>query len=86
MKTASVWFSLIRDRISLARGFDTSGAAQGMNFPANVGDSVGGGVSARALIDLCLSENERRMDGYDARLLRPVTVPWLARIARRFVK
>lgn len=27
-KTASVWFSLIRDRISLARGFDKSGASQ----------------------------------------------------------
>ncbi|MFT4434846.1 ferritin-like domain-containing protein [Caballeronia sp. 15715] len=86
MKTASVWFSLICDRISLARGFDTSGAAQDMNFPANVGDSVGGGVSARALVDLCLTENERRMGGYDARLLRPVTVPRLARIALRFIK
>lgn len=86
LKTAGVWLSLIRDRISLARGFDTSGAAQDMNFPANVGDSVGGGVSAKALIELCLAENERRMSGYDARLLRPVTVPWLAGIARRFIK
>ena len=51
MKTASVWFSLVRDRISRARGIDTNGAAQDMNFPANVGDSVGGGVSAKALID-----------------------------------
>lgn len=57
-----------------------------MNFPANVGDSVGSGVSAKALIDLCLTENERRMGGYDARLLRPVTVPWLAGVARRFIK
>jgi hypothetical protein len=86
LKTAGVWLSLIRDRISLARGFDTSGAAQDMNFPANVGDSVGGGVSAKALIELCLAENERRMSGYDARLLRPVTVPWLAGIARQFIK
>jgi hypothetical protein len=86
LKIASVWFSLIRDRISLARGFDTSGAAQDMNFPANVGDSVAGAVSARALIDLCLGENERRMSGYDVRLLRPVTVPWLAGIARRFIR
>ena len=86
MKTASVWVSLIRDRISLAKGFDTGGAAQDMNFPANVGDSVGGGISAKALIELCLTENERRMGGYDARLLRPTTVPWLAGIARRFIK
>jgi hypothetical protein len=86
LKIASVWFSLIRDRVSLARGFDTSGAAQDMNFPANVGDSVAGAVSARALVNLCLEENERRMSGYDVRLLRPVTVPWLAGIVRRFIK
>ena len=84
-KTASVWFTLIRDRIALARGIDADGSAQDMNFPANVGDSVGGGVSLRALIDLCLVENERRMAGYDARLLRPTAVPRLARLARRFL-
>ncbi|WP_244849937.1 ferritin-like domain-containing protein [Caballeronia sp. SL2Y3] len=86
LKTAGVWLSLIRDRISLARGFDKSGAAHDANFPANVGDSVAGNVSVGALIDLCLIENERRMAGYDARLLRPTTVPRLARLARRFVK
>ncbi|WP_250453194.1 ferritin-like domain-containing protein [Caballeronia sp. ATUFL_M2_KS44] len=86
LKTAGVWLSLIRDRISLARGFDKSGAAQDANFPANVGDSVAGDVSVGALIDLCLVENDRRMRGYDARLLRPNTVPRLARLARRFVK
>lgn len=86
MKTLSVWISLIRDRVSLARGFDTSGAAQDVNFPANVGDSVGGGVSAGALIDLCLAENERRMSGYDARLLRPTAVPAIARLVRRFIR
>lgn len=86
VKTAGVWLALIRDRISLARGFDKSGAAQDANFPANVGDSVAGDVSVGALIDLCLVENARRMGGYDARLLRPVTVPKLARLARRFIK
>ncbi len=84
-KTVGVWIALIRDRISLARGIDRDGAAQDMNFPANVGDSVGGGVSMRALIELCLVENDRRMAGYDARLLRPTTVPRLARLALRFL-
>lgn len=36
------------------------------------------------LIRRCLSENERRMSGYDARLLRPRIVPSLARSALRF--
>jgi hypothetical protein len=38
------------------------------------------------LIELCLTENDRRMGGYDARLLRPVTVPKLARFALRFIR
>ena len=84
-KTLGVWISLIRDRVSIARGIDSSGTAHDMNFPANVGDEVSGGVSARALVDLCLIENDRRMSGYDARLLRPTTVPMLARRLRRFL-
>lgn len=84
-KVCRVWVALIRDRISIARGIDSNGAAQDMNFPANVGDSVGGGVSTRALIDLCLLENDRRMAGYDPRLLRPTTVPRIARLIRRFL-
>ncbi len=85
LKIAAVWLTLIRDRVSLARGIDADGSAHDMNFPANVGGSVTGGVSIRALIDLCLVENERRMAGYDARLLRPTTVPRLARLLRRFL-
>jgi hypothetical protein len=86
IKTGRVWLALIRERVSLARGFDITGAAPDANFRADVGESIGGGISVRALIDLCLKENDRRMSGYDARLLRPTTVPWLARIARRFIK
>ncbi len=84
-KTVSVWIALVVDRISIARGIESDGTANDMNFPANVGESVGGGVSMRALVDLCLVENERRMAGYDPRLLRPTTVPMLARLARRFL-
>jgi len=80
-----VWITLIRDRVSIARGIDADGTAHDMNFPANVGDEVSGGVSLRALIELCLVENDRRMSGYDARLLRPTTVPGLARRLRRFL-
>jgi hypothetical protein len=35
---------------------------------------------------LCLAENERRMSGYDARLLRPTAVPAIARLVRRFIR
>jgi hypothetical protein len=43
-------------------------------------------LSAVELMDLCLAENERRMAGYDSRLLRPTTVPFFIRLARRFMR
>ena len=43
-------------------------------------------MSAAELIDICLAENDRRLGGYDPRLLRPTTVPFFIRIARRFMR
>jgi len=45
-----------------------------------------GNVSAAAVIDICLGENERRFAGYDPRLLRPRLMPRLMRFARRFMR
>ncbi|GAA5231330.1 hypothetical protein GCM10025794_33510 [Massilia kyonggiensis] len=42
-----------------------------------------GGVGVRDLLALCLAENDRRFAGYDERLLRPRTVPRLARVVLR---
>ena len=36
-------------------------------------------------MDLCLSENDRRMAPYDPRLVRPMFFPRLVRFARRFM-
>lgn len=88
LKVLRVWLFLIRERIGLAKGIDVKadGTAQDANFPMNAAGSLGQTLSAGAMIDLCLAENERRMAGYDARLVRPTTVPKLARLARRFIK
>ena len=32
-------------------------------------------------MQICLAENDRRLSGYDRRLLRPMTVPRLTRFA-----
>ena len=38
-------------------------------------------ISPRKFVELCLSENERRLEPYDERLLRPSFVPAIAKAA-----
>jgi hypothetical protein len=92
-KIVSVWAFLIWERIGFARGLDgDAGAqpgstAQDNNFVFTGSRAIGSGnVSAAAVIDICLSENERRFAGYDPRLLRPRLMPRLMRFARRFMR
>jgi hypothetical protein len=84
-KTCAVWLFLIWERVGIARSVDTDHGPQHANFAVTGSASVGVELTPRALIDLCLSENERRMAGYDRRLLRPATVPRLARQVRRLL-
>ena len=81
-KTAAVWAVLIWDRLVLAR--DMGSASKDTNFTATSG-SIGVTLSAAEMIDICLAEDKRRMAGYDPRLLRPTTVPFFIRLARRFM-
>lgn len=62
-----------------------TGGARNLNFTARGTGSVGVELKPAEMIALCLAENERRMAGYDSRLLRPGTVPFVAKLARRFV-
>ncbi|MXN79579.1 ferritin-like domain-containing protein [Burkholderia sp. 4701] len=85
-KVAAVWAFLIWERIGIARGIDAEGVARDANFPATGTAAVGDALEPRELIELCLAENDRRMAGYDKRLLRPMFVPRMARFALRFLK
>ena len=92
-KIVSVWAFLVWERIGFARGLDgdgggaqPGGASQDNNFVFTGSRALGSGnISAAAVIDICLSENEVRFAGYDARLLRPRLIPRLMRFARRFM-
>jgi hypothetical protein len=89
LKILAVWAFLLWERIGLARGIGGgSGAvAQDNNFTLTGTKSVGAvELSAAELIDVCLAENERRLSGYDPRLLRPVIVPRLVRFIGRFLR
>ena len=87
-KIIAVWFFLVWERIGIARGFDSAGGEvpQDNNFTLTGSKAVGAvDLSIGALLDVCLAENDRRLAGYDRRLLRPRVVPCLMRLARRII-
>jgi hypothetical protein len=91
-KVVAVWLFLIWERIGIARGVGgaadngSAGAKQDNNFTLTGSKAVGAvDLSIAGLIDVCLEENERRLSGYDPRLLRPNLVPRLMRFVRRLM-
>jgi len=89
-KIFAVWLFLLWERMGIARGFANSenggerAAPQDNNFTLTGSKAVADiDLSVGALLDICLAENDRRLSGYDPRLLRPRLVPGLARLARR---
>ncbi|MGC2201047.1 MAG: ferritin-like domain-containing protein, partial [Stellaceae bacterium] len=92
-KVLAVWIFLVWERIGIARGVSTAAdpgprnGARDNNFTLTGGKAMGAGdLSVAGLIDVCLEENDRRLSGYDPRLLRPTLVPFLMRFARRFMR
>ncbi|WP_297835825.1 ferritin-like domain-containing protein [Pseudomonas sp.] len=85
-KVLRVWLFLIWERIGIAKGLDGNAEMQNANFTLAGHDQIGLDLKLPQLLDLCLAEDQRRMEGYDKRLLRPTFVPGLARLARRFMR
>jgi hypothetical protein len=89
LKVMAVWAFLAWERIGLARSVDAEGRLQehDNNFTVKGAQSVAQEeIGLRQLLALCLEENERRFSGYDARLLRPTTVPRLVRFVLRLMR
>ena len=84
LNVVAVWAFIFAQRISIAAGVGKG--TRYTNFTFTGANQMGQPVTARSLIDLCLSENERRMAQYDSRLVRPRFVPALARLLRRLIK
>jgi hypothetical protein len=85
VKTLAVWAFLIWERIGIARNVDGLEGADA-NFTMNGSKALSDEMDPAILIDICLEEDKKRMAGYDRRLLRPTTMPRLARMARLFVR
>jgi hypothetical protein len=83
-RIAAVWATRIWERIGTAQSLDRA-PDQDHNFTINGTKSVGVDVGLADLLDVCLAENDRRLSPYDSRLLRPAFVPFMVRLARRFM-
>jgi hypothetical protein len=86
---AAIWARLVKERIGLSRGIGAAKdeAPQDNNFTLTGSKAVADvDISIAELFDICLAENDRRMAGYDPRLLRPMAVPRVVRLARRFIR
>jgi hypothetical protein len=64
-------------RVQTARGIGDG------DFTLKGHEAINADISPRAFLELCLSENTRRLGIYDTRLLRPRLVPTLAKILCR---
>jgi hypothetical protein len=74
-RTIAVWAFLFWERLKTAR--DVGG---GSNFTATGHEAMGFDADLASVMAVCLTENQRRMKGYDERLLRPMAMPRLARL------
>ena len=65
-------------RLQMARGLK-----HGQDFTVTGHQAMSTAMTPRAFLTLCWQENDRRLEGYDARLLRPRLVPTIARALYR---
>ena len=86
LKVLAVWAFLIWERIGLAGDMQKNETAQDYNFTLNGSKELGVEVTFAELARICLEENDRRLALYDARLIRPVFVPNMIRLALRFIR
>ena len=86
LKVLAVWAFLILERIGFAGDMEKSDKAQDNNFTLNGSKELGVEISFAGLAEICLKENDRRLAPYDQRLVRPVFVPNMIRLALKFMK
>lgn len=80
LKVLAIWTCLIWERIGIASNMDHG--VQDSNFTVSGADQLGVELSPAELMDICLSENTRRLSAYDSRLLRPRFVPAMVRLVQ----
>lgn len=88
LRCAWIVVKQVASRVQTARNMgkpQPGGAGSGENFTLTAHQDLGAQVTLHRLLELCLTENERRMAEYDARLRRPRLVPGIARLLFRLI-
>jgi hypothetical protein len=88
LRCAWIILRQVASRVRTARSLgqpQPAGAASSENFTLTAHQDLGAQVTLHRLLELCLTENERRMAEYDARLRRPRLVPGIAQAIFRLV-
>ena len=86
LRCAWIIVKQVASRVRTARGMGKPqpvGAGSSENFTLTAHQELATEVTLHRLLELCLTENERRMGEYDARLARPRLVPGIARVLVR---
>jgi hypothetical protein len=89
LRIAAAWVYIAWERLVLARSMKSNGMGTGQdsNFTMTSAQAVAPvEIGIRDVMTICLQENDRRFAGYDARFVRPTTVPMLARLALFFTR
>ena len=73
-------------QFGIAGDMEKSDKAQDNNFTLNGSKELGVEISFAGLAEVCLKENDRRLAPYDPRLIRPVFVPNMIRLALKFMR
>lgn len=88
LRCAWIILKQVASRAKTARSMgkpQAGGPGSSENFTLTAHQEMGAGVTLHRLLELCLTENERRMAEYDARLRRPRLVPGIARALFRVI-
>ena len=88
LRCAWIILKQVASRVKTARSMgkpQPASADSGENFTLTAHQELGTEVTLHRLLELCLTENARRMARYDARLKRPRLVPGIARLLFRLI-
>lgn len=72
----AVWVSIIRERLGAARRVGSQESNGDKNFAMTGSHHLGIDLDLKAVVAICLEENDRRLAPYDRRLIRPGSYPW----------